>query len=520
MGNTGENVMELIIYEGYLRNKNTLCRELAVDPCEDRTETERAILQKGYRKWGTELPKHLRGAFAFAFRDFENGRLFCARDAFGIQSLYYHITADGELLVGPDLSSILCTGKYKKSIDSSALQTYLMLTYPAGEKTLYSGIKKLMPGRSLFYSERKLKIEQWYLPIFEPDLSVSEEEWAKEIDQTLLNILSEDRSNVDFTEGISFISGGVDSSYLLAASRMQQACVIGFTDGITDESPQAQKTAESLGTVFHKLFLSASDFMDVLPRFVRNMELPLADASAVCFAAGCEHISEKTGLCISGEGADEFFAGYHIYKRAGELALDGNALHYGCEGAMDAEQAAKLLCMDQPLPLDHLVKDLYDQTTGCEHLSRMLLIDISLWFEGDILMSAARSARKNGLMVLFPYADTKMFELSARIPSGLKLSGTCEKYILRKAAEMRLPHSTAFRPKAGFPNPAVQWLRSEKYCREIEKALFSDDSKLFFDQELLASFWKAYVEGDDLCFSKIFAVFIFILWYRGFYKIL
>ena len=512
--------MELIIYEGYLRNKNTLCRELSVDPCEDRTETERAILQKGYQKWGTKLPKHLRGAFAFAFRDFENGRLFCARDAFGIQSLYYHITADGELLVGPDLSSILCTGKYKKSIDSKALQTYLMLTYPAGEKTLYSGIKKLMPGRSLFYSERKLKIEQWYLPIFEPNLSVSEEEWAKEIDQTLLNILSEDRSNVDFTEGISFISGGVDSSYLLAASRMQQACVIGFTDGITDESPQAQKTAESLGTVFHKLFLSASDFMDVLPRFVRNMELPLADASAVCFAAGCEHISEKTGLCISGEGADEFFAGYHIYKRAKELALDGDALHYGCEGAMDAEQAAKLLCMDQPLPSDHLVKDLYDQTTDCEHLSRMLLIDISLWFEGDILMSAARSARKNGLMVLFPYADTKMFELSARIPSDLKLSGNCEKYILRKAAEKRLPHSTAFRPKAGFPNPAVQWLRSEKYCNEVEKALFSDDSKLFFDQDLLASFWKDYIEGDDLCFSKIFAVFIFILWYRGFYKIL
>lgn len=128
--------MELIIYEGYLRNKNKLCRELSVDLCEDRTETERAILQKGYQKWGTKLPKHLRGAFVFAFRDSGNGRLFCARDAFGIQSLYYHITAGGELLVGPDLSSILCSGKYKKSIDMSALQTYLMLGYPAGDKTL------------------------------------------------------------------------------------------------------------------------------------------------------------------------------------------------------------------------------------------------------------------------------------------------------------------------------------------------------------------------------------------------
>lgn len=512
--------MELIIYEGYLRNKNKLCRELSVDPCEDRTETERAILQKGYQKWGTKLPKHLRGAFVFAFRDSGNGRLFCARDAFGIQSLYYHITAGGELLVGPDLSSILCSGKYKKSIDMSALQTYLMLGYPAGDKTLYSDIQKLMPGRSLLYSEGKSKIEQWYQPIFDPDMSVSEEEWAEAIDQTFLNIISEDRSNFDFSKGISFISGGVDSSYLLAASGMQQACVIGFTDGITDESSQAEKTAGSLGTVFHKLFLSASDFMDVLPRFVHNMELPLADASAVCFAAGCEHISKKTGLCISGEGADEFFAGYHIYKRAEELAHDGCALHYGCSGAMDAAQAARLLCMEQPLPSDHLVRDLYDQTTDCEHLSRMLLIDISLWFEGDILMSAARSARKNGLTVLFPYADTRMFELSARIPSGLKLSGTCEKYVLRKAAEKRLPHSTAFRPKAGFPNPAVQWLRSEEYRHEIEKALLGDESKLFFDQDLLASFWKDYIEGDDLCFSKIFTVYIFILWYRSFYDIL
>ncbi len=510
--------MELIIYEGYLRNKNELCRELSIDPREDRTIAERAILQKGYQKWGQDLPKHLRGAFAFAFRDLEHGSLFCARDAFGIQSFYYHITAGGELLVGLDLSSILCSGKYKKSIDKSALQTYLMLTYPAGEKTLYSGIKKLMPGRSLFYSGGKLKIEQWYLPTFDPDLSVSEEEWAEAIDQTLLSILSEDRANYDFSEGYSFLSGGVDSSYLLAASRMHKACGIGFEDGMIDESLSAEKTADALGAGFHKYILSASDFMDVLPRFVRNMELPLADASAVCFAAGCEHISGKTGLCISGEGADEFFAGYHIYKRAEELAHDGGALHYGCKGAMDDTQAARLLCNDQPLPSEYLVKDLYDQTTGCEHLSRMLLIDISLWFEGDILMSAARSARKNGLSILFPYADTKMFELSARIPSGLKLSGTCEKYILRKAAEKRLPHSTAFRPKAGFPNPAVQWLRSENHCHEIEKTLFSDVSKLFFDQELLSSFWKDYIEGDDLCFSKIFTVFLFILWYRGFYN--
>lgn len=509
--------MELCLYEGYLRNGHALCRELSIDSGEDRTARECAILQKGYQKWGQNLPGHLRGAFAFAFRDPVSKDLFCARDAFGIQSFYYHQTDGGDLLFGPDLSSILCSDKYRKSIDMQALQIYLTLGYPCGENTLYSGIRKLMPGHSLLYSEGKLRIEQWYRPSFDPDLSVSEEEWAEAIDHTLQDILSEDRSNHDFTRAISFLSGGVDSSYLLASSRTK-ACGLGFQDKSIDESPQAEATAAALGLPFQKQILGDSDFFGTLPRFVRNMELPLADASAVCFAAGCEYISRETSLVISGEGADEFFAGYHIYKRAEELALDTGPFHYGCSGSMDANQAAELLGLNRPFPIDYLVRDLYAQTSGKEHLSRLLLIDIRLWFEGDILMAAARSARKNGLTILFPYADTKMFELSARIPSRLKLSGSCEKYILRRAAQKRLPPPTAFRPKAGFPNPAVQWLGSEDCRLEIESLLFSDISKKFFDQKLLSSFWKDYMmEGDKLHFAKIYTVCVFIIWYRMFF---
>lgn len=507
--------MKLYIYEGYLRNRHELCQELSIDPGGDRTAAECVILQKGYQKWGQDLPKHLRGAFAFAFRDPASGDLFCARDAFGIQSFYYHMTVGGDLLFGCDLSTIICSDKYQKRIDMQALQIYLTLGYPCGENTLFSGIRKLMPGYSLLYSDGKLKISQWYRPAFDPDLSLSEEEWTAAIDHTLQDILSEDRSNLDFSKCLSFLSGGVDSSYLLASSRTE-ACGLGFQEAITDESSHAGETAAMLGLPFQKLVLGASDFMDVLPRFIRNIELPVADASAVCFSSGCEYASKRTNLVISGEGADEFFAGYHIYKRAEELALDTGLLHYGCHGAMDADQAAKLLCLDNPFPTDHLVKDLYEQTSGSEHLSRLLLIDISLWFEGDILLTAARSAHKNGLTILFPYSDTKMFELSARVPSGLKLSGTCGKYILRKAAQKRLPHDIAFRPKAGFPNPAAEWLRSEDCRSEIKNVLFSNISETFFDQELLLSFWKDFLEGDNLCFTKIFTVYIFLVWYRIF----
>ena len=210
--------MTIRFYKGYLRNCSQLCGELGLRQSGSRRETELAVLSQAYRRWGHELVHHLNGAFAFAVRDGEAGTLFCARDHFGLQSFYYSVAEGGEFLFGGDIRAITGDPHYRKALDRDALELYMMFGYPVGERTLYEGILKLMPGCTLVWDGRSVRIERYYSLSFRPDHASSEEEWIQKIDRTLADILSEDRSNFDFSGGMSFLSGGVDSSYLLAAS--------------------------------------------------------------------------------------------------------------------------------------------------------------------------------------------------------------------------------------------------------------------------------------------------------------
>ena len=144
----------------------------------------------------------------------------------------------------------------------------------------------------------------------------------------------------------------------------------------------------------------------------------------------------------------------------------------------------------------------------------MLAVDISLWLEGDILFSVGRSARANGIDLLLPFADRRMFELSAAIPAVLKRKGGTEKYILRKAAQTRIPQEIAFRPKVGFSVPARQWFREERFRPWIEQLLFGAVSRSFFNQEVLRKIWLSFLKGDELVWRIPYAVVIFVLWYE------
>ena len=512
-------MMTLFMYEGYLRNRRQLCEALDLQPAKtwDRNRIEREILCRGFDEWGCDLPKHLLGAFAFGFRDADSGEVFCARDAFGIQNLYYHVAEEGQLLCALNLTDIVERDEYSKDIDMVSLQRYLCFGYPAGEETIYRCVRKLMPGHRMHYMNGRgecVITDRWFTPVFRPDTSLSEKEWVRKVNGTMDEILEDDRFNMDYNDGVAFLSGGVDSSYLLASSGIKNSCGVGFTDSEADELSLAKETAGRLDADFHELRISDEEFFGTIPDFVRSMELPMSDVSAICFYAGCRFAAGKGSFVYSGEGADEFFAGYHIYRRAEYLAWDDGPRHYGCYGVMDGETAARLLKMDRPCEYESLVTEYYEQTQDCEHLSRLLMIDIGLWFEGDILLGAGRSARNCGLELLLPYADMRMFELSSRVPSSLKLTKEHGKYILRRAAESRLPEETAFRTKAGFPTPASRWFRSGKCRAGMEEVLFGDRAEKFFDMSLLRSWWDAYQAGEDRYFRHVFTVYVFLIWHE------
>ena len=266
------------------------------------------------------------------------------------------------------------------------------------------------------------------------------------------------------------------------------------------------------------MIIHADDFFEAVPRFLRHLELPLADPSAPVFALGCEHAAETTGVCLSGEGADEFFAGYHVYRRFDELGAE-DALYLGCDGIMEQKDALRLLGTDQAYPLETLVQEIRGKMRDADPLSRMLAVDITLWLEGDILFGTGRSARANGIDLLLPFTDRRMFELGASIPSGLKRKDGTAKYILRKAAKTRLSQETAFRRKIGFSVPVRQWFREERFRPGIEQVLTGSVSRAFFDQEILENYWSSYLDGNDRVWDILYAVYIFVLWYDNCFEL-
>lgn len=505
-------MMSICCYDGYLRNRPQLLKDLGLNRGADRREDELSILSVGYHRWGREIVNHLNGGYAFAIRDEEQDVLFCARDPLGIERFYYCLTEDGTFLFGTDLRTIVRSPHYRKALDKDALQLYLMFGYPVGERTLYQGVLKLMPGCTLVWDGKKIRTERYYKLSFESDFSISEREWTERIDATLQEILSEDRANFDFSEAGSFLSGGVDSSYLLSSSGVRDAYGIGFADASASEIPAARAVAEGLGARFHESVISAEDYFRYIPHMLRSLELPLADACAPAFALGCKAVSQISGVFLSGEGADEFFAGYHVYSRCDALGAPG-AAYYGCDGVMEQKTAMALLGTERAFPMEELTKEVHAGTADSEPLSRMLAADIALWLEGDILFGVGNSARSHGMNLLLPYADSRMFALSAAIPSALKRKDGTGKYILRKAAEARLGHEVAFRPKKGFPVPIKQWLRQEPCRFQVEEALFGPVSRQFFDQALLKKVWDAFLAGNDALRSIPYAVYVFVLWY-------
>ncbi len=172
---------ELCMYEGYIRNRKALLSELCLEEG-DYPETERNIIIEGYKRWKKELPLHLYGSFSFVIRDRENEEYFCSRDAFGIESFYYYISEKGEFIFSNDIKTITDNPEYKKDIDPLALQLYFMFGYPAGERTLFKGIKKLLTGRNMIVDKKAQKTEIWFKPVFNPDKCQSlEDSWLLDI---------------------------------------------------------------------------------------------------------------------------------------------------------------------------------------------------------------------------------------------------------------------------------------------------------------------------------------------------
>ena len=507
----------IIDYRGHIRNWKQLCEELEIADSLAREERERKIVLKAYEKWGHDVADHIYGMFAFAINDEAENKIFAVRDQFGTKPFYYYVTADNRLLCGTYIRPIMEQEGFVKELNEKMLQIYLTLTYVAGEETFFKGLKKLMPGHWLEFKDGKLTVERYWTPSFVPDKTKSLDDWADEIHSTLAHIMTEVKEPNEVAE--SFLSGGVDSSYVLAMSDAKRADSCGYDEERFDESRVAAKTAELLGVEHSVAKIQPKDFFGIVPYVMYNMEQPLGDASAIVFTLGCLATAKHTKLCYSGEGADEFFGGYNMYRNAERYGDDLKNFYVGNTNIMKEELKERILRNYDPtvLPIN-LVKRIYDETEGLDPLTKMSDVDIQIWLEGDIYLNVDKMSTAAGLEIRMPLTDRRIFDIASRMPSEYKVNDENNKVAFRTAAAKVLPEEIAFRKKLGFIVPVRLWLADERYNSDVVAKFHSEAAAKFFKLDEINAIYDEYVGGNSDNWRMVWTIYTFLVWYEEYFE--
>ncbi len=503
-------------YRGHIRNWKVLCGELGIAQSLSREAREEQILIKAYEAWGYDMADHMHGMFAFALWDEDEQKLFCLRDPFGTKPFYYYETEEGHLLYGTTIRKIMDQPGFVKKLNEEMLQLYLSLTYVAGENTFFRGLRKLMPGHYLIWQDGRLKIERYWTPEFHPDYSKSLEDWADEIHGTFQAIMSEVKSEDETAE--SFLSGGVDSSYVLAMSDVQMSDSCGYEEERFDESGLARQTAEILGRKNSRCLITPEEYFEIVPYVMYNMEQPLGDASAIAFAIACRATAEHAKLCYSGEGADEFFGGYNMYRNAERYGENLKTFYVGNTNIMKEDEKKRILKKYDPdvLPIE-LVERIYEETEGLDPLTKMSDVDIQIWLEGDIYLNVDKMSTAAGLEIRMPLTDRRIFDIASRMPAKYKVNDEQNKVAFRTAAAKVLPEEIAFRKKLGFIVPIRIWMADDRYNQDVQAKFHSEMAAKFFNVDEINAIFDDYVGGNSDNWRKVWTIYTFLVWYEEYF---
>ncbi|MBQ5810737.1 MAG: asparagine synthase C-terminal domain-containing protein, partial [Clostridia bacterium] len=280
----------------------------------------------------------------------------------------------------------------------------------------------------------------------------------------------------------------------------------------------AAETAKILGRKFNRCLITPEEYFAAVPYVMYNMEQPLGDASAVAFALGCKATAEHTDICYSGEGADEFFGGYNMYRNAERYGENLKTFYVGNTNIMKEDEKKEILkyYREDFLPID-LVKDLYVENEGLDPLSKMSDVDIQVWLEGDIYLNVDKMSTAAGLEVRMPLTDLRIFDIAARVPSCFKVNEEQNKVALRTAASKVLPEEIAFRKKLGFVVPIRMWMADDRYNADVKRLFDSPIAEEFFNVDAIKAIFDEYVGGNSDNWRKVWTIYAFLVWYEEYF---
>lgn len=539
----------VLVYNGEVYNFQELRRQLMDEGVSFATNCDSEVILHGYARWGAEVTKKLRGMFAFVIWDTQEKSLYGARDHFGIKPFYY-AEMDDTFFFGSELKSFIPHPAFKKQLNDEALKFYLTFQYSALNESFLKGVFRLEPSHQLFWKDGKLEITAYNTFSFEAD-NLSLEEHAEQI----RNVVSESvkAHQISDVEVGAFLSGGIDSSVIVAEARPDKTYSVGFANEGFDETSEAQALCEVLGLKNLSKTISADEFFDVLPAIQYYADEPNANLSTVPLYFLSQLAARDVKVVLSGEGSDELFGGYITYhttkpyrayrklplalrkgvaKVAAKLptfhgqgfltsaARDIRDTYVGQAFIFDNDEVERLL---QPkYRSEKTWKDItapyFDAVPGYDDETKKQYLDLHLWQPLDILRKADRMTMAHSLELRVPYLDRKVWEVARRIPSHQKMRGkSTTKYPLRVAAVSMLPEDWIKRPKKGFPVPFIEWMREEKYYNWAKELIGQEYVAQFFDQNYLLELLDQHYSGKTRTHRKLYTVLSFLIWYQVYF---
>ena len=535
----------VVVFNGEIYNYRELTAELTALGHTFTTRTDTEVLLHGWEQWGRELLPRLRGMFAFALWDRRAQVLFCARDMFGIKPLYYCRCADGTLLFASEIKAFLDHPSFEKQLNTAQLPLYLSCQYSPGRDTFFAGVQKLLPGHFLEFSEGIVRTTRWVQPAFLP----SDTPPAPDELEAVLRQSAEAHKIAD-VEVAGFLSGGVDSAYLTALARPARTYTISYAEPKYDESFPARALARNLGLRNRVRCISPGEFWDAVPAVQYHMDEPMADAAAVALYFLNREAARDVKVVLSGEGADELFGGYNIYRdpftarwynrlppwlrgglgAAASLLPPGPGVNFLVRRGLSVEEryfgpTALLTEREKRRLLPGyegdgdpvcLTESSWDMTEDQDPVTRMQQVDLQLWLAGDILLKADKMSMAHSLELRVPYLDKEVFALAAALPAAAKANARMTKIALRQAAARTLPPAAAARKKLGFPVPVRDWLRQEPYTSRVRAVFSRPAAGEFFNVRLLHTMLNHHLHGGD-CWRQIWCVYSFLIWYEQFF---
>ncbi len=520
-----------------------------------RSQCDTEVLLHGYEEYGTDLPRRLRGMFAFCIWDKKRQQLFFARDPFGIKPLFYTQLPDGNLLFASEIKCFFSHPQFEKKLNPAAILPYLSLQYAVPEAPFFARVQELAPGHTLTYRYGILTDTAYHT--FAP--------FAKQTGSDcpdLLHCLEDSvqlHRQADVAVG-AFLSGGVDSGLLCALLRPEKTFSVGFLDteshgqaptGKFDETPLAQTLADTFGFSHTSRTLDAQACMDALPKIQYHMEEPYANPSVLPLWFLCQEAAKQVKVVLSGEGADELFGGYETYadsvavqrwKRLpawmrrgasdlvchlpyfpghdGILRADGRPERHflGQAEIFFAKEARAFLrpaYRDYPDAWEYTAK-VAQTIPDADEVSYKQQLDLRRFLPLDILRKADRMSMAASLELRVPYLDTEVLALALSLPVSERVRGTCGKVALRRAAETVLPHVVAERKKKGFPVPIRYWFLQPQFAKMLRTAFQTDAAAQYFDPDRLCALLDAHTAGKGNYGRKLFTVYTFLVWHHLF----